>query len=318
MILDREKSFSKLETGFEKVNEIVKEIEPRAIKKNLDKKEKKILETEVRIEKLENYSKELTKQTQKVRKVLDKVKSFENLVGVADKVKKYLGQAEETKNYSDRIAGKVETIFEDINNKMIDLDNKSAKLEKIDELLKEIVPTMDKLKTEISNKADKKDVLSLQKSGVSTIAEEKINKIENQSKESQNKLDEKINKIENQSKESKNKLGDLEEFVNKRDKELEEIKEKLSLLHSKEKAGEGQKTKIKSLENEIEDINKSYNNKEIDEQTYKKKLQERKGEIEKIKSDFLVNLEEQIKKINEDKKFLEDYKEVTRLVKPRT
>ena len=155
MILDREKSFSKIEIGFEKINEIVKEIEPQTIRKNFEKKEQKILELEARIEKLERFSKELIKQTEKVREVIEKVKSFENLVSVAERVKKYLRQAEETKNYADRIAGKVETMFENVDNKIINFNEKTEKLDKVDEVLKELVPTVDKLQVEIKNEISK-------------------------------------------------------------------------------------------------------------------------------------------------------------------
>ena len=328
MILDREKSFSKIEIGFEKINEIVKDIEPQTIRKNFEKKEQKILELEARIEKLERFSKELIKQTEKVREVIEKVKSFENLVSVAERVKKYLRQAEETKNYADRIAGKVETMFEDMNNKVIDLDEKSAKLEDIDSLLKELVPTVDKLQIEVSNKADKEDVVSLKRSGVSRIVEEKIDKIEKDEAEIQKKF---IN---------------LEESKKQIDDELKKLKDRISVLFPEDlKLREDLKMKIKLLAGEIEEIEKAYNRGEIDEASYKERIEKRKKEreelLEKLKEikmptiseirnlekevmllkeelskKNLINLEKQVRELNKNKKLLETYAEIIKVMKP--
>jgi len=328
MILDREKSFSKIEIGFEKINEIVKDIEPQTIRKNFEKKEQKILELEARIEKLERFSKEIIKQTEKVREVIEKVKSFENLVSVAERVKKYLRQAEETKNYADRIAGKVETMFEDMNNKVIDLDEKSAKLEDIDSLLKELVPTVDKLQIEVSNKADKEDVVSLKRSGVSRIVEEKIDKIEKDEAEIQKKF---IN---------------LEESKKQIDDELKKLKDRISVLFPEDlKLREDLKMKIKLLAGEIEEIEKAYNRGEIDEASYKERIEKRKKEreelLEKLKEikmptiseirnlekevrslkeelskKNLINLEKEIKEMNKNKKLLETYAEIIKVMKP--
>ena len=328
MILDREKSFSKIEIGFEKINEIVKDIEPQTIRKNFEKKEQKILELEARIEKLERFSKELIKQTEKVREVIEKVKSFENLVSVAERVKKYLRQAEETKNYADRIAGKVETMFEDMNNKVIDLDEKSAKLEDMDSLLKELVPTVDKLQIEVSNKADKEDVISLKRSGVSRIVEEKIDKIEKEEEEIQKKF---IN---------------LEESKKQIDDELKKLKDRISVLFPEDlKLREDLKMKIKLLAGEIEEIEKAYNRGEIDEASYKERIEKRKKEreelLEKLKEikmptiseirnlekevrslkeelskKNLINLEKEIKEMNKNKKLLETYAEIIKVMKP--
>jgi len=328
MILDREKSFSKIEIGFEKINEIVKDIEPQTIRKNFEKKEQKILELDARIEKLERFSKELIKQTEKVREVIEKVKSFENLVSVAERVKKYLRQAEETKNYADRIAGKVETMFEDMNNKVIDLDEKSAKLEDIDSLLKELVPTVDKLQIEVSNKADKKDVVSLKRSGVSRIVEERIDKIEKDEAEIQKKF---IN---------------LEESKKQIDDELKKLKDRISVLFPEDlKLREELKMKIKLLAREIEEIEKAYNRGEIDEASYKERIEKRKKEreelLEKLKEikmptiseirnlekevmllkeelskKNLINLEKQVRELNKNKKLLETYAEIIKVMKP--
>ena len=178
MILEREKTLSKIELGFEKINEIVKEIEPSAITKEIEKKEAKMLELAARIDKLEEFYKELTKRTEEVRRFLEKIKSFENLVELAGKVRRTLAEIEESKNYVDRVAGKIEAIFEDVNDKILDLDERLRKIGNVDEILKELVPTVDKLQIALKNKADKKDIESIKNISVARVLRDKIERIE--------------------------------------------------------------------------------------------------------------------------------------------
>ncbi len=312
MILDREKGFSKMEFGFEKVNEIVKDIEPQMITRNLEKKEQRILGVEMKIEKLETFSKEITKQTMMVREVMDKVKSFENLVGVADKVKKYLKQSEETKNYTDRIAGKIETMFEDVNTKVLDMDEKATELENMDSLLKEMVPIMDKLQISIAGKADMKDIKSLNEMGVSSKVQEKIKDLEMQWEN----IGEKFTK--------------LDEYP----KQMDELKEKINALYPEElKQKEEFKLKLKSFEEEIEEIQKLYDSKQIDETTYKETIDRRKKDMEQINKELskptpvmkkglseeeVNKIEGQMKEMDGTRKFLDDYKGIINVVRPRT
>ncbi|RLI99204.1 MAG: hypothetical protein DRP06_03990 [Candidatus Aenigmatarchaeota archaeon] len=312
MILDREKGFSKMEFGFEKINEIVKDIEPQAITRNLEKKEQRILGVEIKIEKLETFSKEIIKQTLMVREVMDKVKSFENLVGVADKVKKYLKQSEETKNYTDRIAGKIETMFEDVNTKVLDMDEKATELEKMDSLLKEMVPTVDKLQISVAGKADLKDIKSLNEMGVS------------------NKVQEKIKDLETQWADINEKFIKLDEYP----KQINELKDKINVLYPEElKQKEDFKLKLKSLEEEIEEIQKLYDAKQMDDNTYKETIDRRKKDIEQINKELskpipvmkkglseedIGKIEEQMKEMDKTRKFLDDYKGIIKIVRPRT
>ncbi len=312
MILDREKGYSKMEFGFEKINEIVKEIEPQVITRNLEKKEQRILGVEIKIEKLETFSREITKQTVMVREVIDKVKSFENLVGVADKVKKYLKQSEETKNYTDRIAGKIETMFEDVNTKVLDMDEKATELGKMDSLLKEMVPTMDKMQISIAGKADMKDIKSLNEMGVSS------------------KVQEKIKDLETQWAGVEEKFAKLHEYP----KQIEELKEKINTLYPEElKQKEEFKLKLKSLKEEMDEIQKLYDTKQMDENIYKEAIDRRKKDIDQINKELSKpiqvrekglseedtnKVEAQMKEMEDTRKFLDDYKEIIKVVRPRT
>jgi chromosome segregation ATPase len=323
MILDREKSFSKIELGFEKINEIVKEIEPGAISKELEKKEAKITELESRIDKLEGFYNEMTKKTEELREFLSKIKSFENLVELSKKIKKSLADIEDSKNYVDRVSGKIEAIFEDVNEKVLDLDEKTRKMKKIEELVKEMVPTVDKMQIALENKADKKDVDSIKNIGVTGVLKNKIESMENEIKE--------IKKLRTY----------LEDIKN--------IKEKIEFLTPAEaKKRDEIKAQITSLEDEIEKMGEAFENKEVSEEDFEKYVKEREekireltleleeyegkslaGKIRDLEKEIAFireNLQEeniervinQMKELNKQMKAIEAFKEKIELMKPKS
>jgi len=323
MILDREKSFSKIELGFEKINEIVKEIEPNVISKELEKKEAKILELSSKIDKLEAFYNELTKRTEEVRNFLEKIKSFENLIELSKKIRKYISQIEASKNYVDRIAGKIEVIFEDVNEKVLDLDERSKKIENVEGIIKELVPTVDKLQIALENKADKKDIESIKKIGVTGILRDKIENMEKEIEE----------------------IKELKKYLT----ELKEIKEKVEFLTPEErKIRDGIKMEINNLELEIENIEKAFENKEISENEFRRNIDEKKrklneltsklkkyGEVslvkklreleleileirDKLREENIQVLMNQIKELNTHVRLLEEYRERINLIKPKT
>jgi DNA repair exonuclease SbcCD ATPase subunit len=323
MILDREKSFSKIELGFEKINEIVKEIEPKAISRELEKKEAKILELTSKIDKLEELYNELTKRTEEVRRFLEKIKSFENLVDLAKKVKKTLAEIEESKNYVDRLAGKIEAIFDDINEKVLDLDERLRKIGNVDELLRELVPTVDKLQIALENKADRKDIESIKNIGVTGVLRDKIESMEREIGE----------------------VKKLKEYLS----EIKEIKDKIELLTPEEKRRRDEiKAEINAIETEISKIEEAFENKEISDEDFRRYMEEKKRKIEeltlelrkyegktifgkikeleieienlrnKLKEENIENLMNQIKELNNQIKILEEFREKIELMKPKT
>lgn len=323
MILDREKSFSKIEMGFERINEIVKEIEPKAISRELNKKEEQITELSVKIDKMEKMYDELTKRTAEVRKFLEKIKSFENLVEISNKIKKTELEIEESKSYIDRVASKLEAIFEDLNEKVLSLDEKSRKINKIDELLKELTPTVDKLEIAIENKADKRDLESIKTIGVTGKLREKIENMEREIEE--------LKKLRNQL------------------KDIGEIKSQLSFLGPEEVRRRDQiRGEISALEEEIEEIEKSFENNKIKEEDYRKKVEERRkkirelelelqkfegrslsgkieqleGEIRKVreilKEENIQTLIDKMKELNKKMEYIEDFKQKIELMKPKS
>jgi len=163
MIMERERSFDKIATEFEKVKDTVSGLEPVKIKTELDKKEKEILENKVKMERLETLVKALSEENKKFREIMDKIKSFENLTDISYDIDRKVSKIKEVKDHADMIASKVENIFSELNEKMSELENQRDKVEKLDELTIEMTKMLDEVSVKLSKFVEKKDLKQFQR-----------------------------------------------------------------------------------------------------------------------------------------------------------
>jgi chromosome segregation ATPase len=164
MILERERSFDKLKSEFEKVQDTVSGLEPGKIKRIFEKTEKEILENKAKIETVENLTKALAKENKKLRKLMEKIKSFENLVDISYEIDRKISQINDAKNYVDVAVSKVESIFSELNEKVSQLENQREKIEKLDELTIEITKMLDEISVKLTKFVQEKDLKEFKRS----------------------------------------------------------------------------------------------------------------------------------------------------------
>lgn len=158
MILDREKSFNDIQVGFERINDTTREIQPEKIRAEFEKSEKALIDNTIKVEKVELFINSLKEELKNYRLQMSKVKSFDNLLEVIQKIKEELNQISESKNYIDRKAAKVESIFSDLNERLGNFNKAEAKIEKLDALTQDLMKSVDKIETRLEEVALKEDV----------------------------------------------------------------------------------------------------------------------------------------------------------------
>jgi len=158
MVLEREKSFGLLEADFEMIKDVFEDIKPSEFAKELDKKEKSILETNMRLEKLETLMERLSEEVGGFRKILEKIKSFENLVDIAREVNEKIAGIDETGKYTKRLAAKTESIFAELNKQIMSLEDYKSKIEQTSELANEVVRSIDDLTVKLGSSVNKEEL----------------------------------------------------------------------------------------------------------------------------------------------------------------
>jgi chromosome segregation ATPase len=163
MIMERERSFTKIETEFETVKESVSGLEPMRIKSAFEKRKMEILENKAKIEELEVLVRALGEEVKKFRGLLEKIKSFENIADLSFDIDRKVSEVREVKDYADKIAAKVEGIFSELNTKVSQLEGQREKVEKLDELSIEVTKMLDEVSVKLTKFVEEKDLKGMQK-----------------------------------------------------------------------------------------------------------------------------------------------------------
>jgi chromosome segregation ATPase len=157
VLLEKEKQMGKIESDAERAFAAVEELQPENIKKQLRKRDEELLELRADLEKIDAVVKELKEQNKELTGVLEKIKSFDNLVEMAKKIDKKLSKIDDTKSYADRMVAKVEMIFSELNDKLRDLENQKDRIQKLDELSVDMVKMLDELSIKLPKFVEKSE-----------------------------------------------------------------------------------------------------------------------------------------------------------------
>ena len=163
MVMERDRSFDKISVEFETVRDTVTGLEPMKLKKHFEKREKEIVENKAKIESIENLVKALGEESKKFRSVMEKIKSFENLIDVSYDIDRRISKIKGAKDHVDMVVSKVENIFSEMNDKVSELESQREKIDKLDGLTIEMTKMLDEVSVRLNRFVEKKDLNELKK-----------------------------------------------------------------------------------------------------------------------------------------------------------
>ncbi len=163
MMMERERTFDKVKSQFEIVKETVTDLRPTRLKKTFEKTEIDILENKAKIETLQTLLRALAEESKRFRRLMKKIKSFENLVDISYEMERKIARINEVKNYADIVVAKIENIFSELNEKVSQLENQRERIEKLDELTIEITKMLDEVSVKMSKFVTEKDLKDFKK-----------------------------------------------------------------------------------------------------------------------------------------------------------
>ncbi len=226
LVFQKEALVDELKTKIRKLEDVVSDIEPRKIRKDLSKRETELMEHSAKLEKLDKLIHDQTKEIKSNKEILDQIKSIENLRKTVKEIQNNVSKINKLKSDTKRYAGLAEKIHVEIDKKLSKLSQLENRLEKNDELLKEMVSSIDKNKIEINNRVSKEELGSLKKS---------FNKIQNKLENSNQKKeisvsfdkDENSKGVEEKKKEIQELIKNIEKYKKEgkiSEEEYEEMK----------------------------------------------------------------------------------------------
>ena len=303
-LLERDRNIREMENKVKEFLEIFEEIKPENIKNDIEKKEEEISENKAKIEVLSTQLKEVKREIESFKEIMEKIESFENLVKISEKINEKFSQIEESKKYTSRLAGKVENIFFELNNRVKELKEALEKIEMNEENIKELMKTVDILEIKTNNVVMKEELEKVKKNIREEIEKNKIDvedklydlkdfledvirkigdkemlnskKVIPWKTELENKIKEIENKIEKMKIPENEKMKEIESALKTVNKEIEEMKKEIEIIKKKEEkiespSSQPQKTEVMSempihIEKWIEEnIKKGYTKEELKE-----------------------------------------------------
>ncbi len=306
LIFQRESLVKEIESKVRLLDEMVSDIRPQKIKKEMEKRREEIEKLELKIEKLEAMNKDIIKNLNKVRNIVENIKSVENLQKMLEKIEDMVSKGKETKAEMDRLAGKAERFYVEIENRLKEFKKFKAKVESLDELTKEIMKTVDEINIKISGLSSKEDVEDFKKKVDELISsnkkkiDERIKSIEDVLRIPPADIVAKTKSLENKKEKILKLLNNVEEQYRKAlitQKAYEEIKEKnKAVLNKIEKELKKLKAKEKPL---LKDIPSIVENLGISVKTTEAKVIDLEKRIEE-QSEMIKTLMDRIQKLVEE------------------
>jgi len=145
------KEMEKKSTIVEKLDGIVKEIEPQKIMRKLDKQKLETEQMQIRTEKSERIISDLVKQIHKMQKTLEGIKNMKTLNNIVNEIDRKIIKIETARDDAERYSEKTEKTYFEIDRRLKDIALIKEKVEQYNELLKEDVRQTDEIKIKMHN-----------------------------------------------------------------------------------------------------------------------------------------------------------------------
>ncbi|MFH1432100.1 MAG: hypothetical protein ABIG84_02690 [archaeon] len=145
MIFSREDTFSGIETEFENIKESTAHMKPEKIHKEIEENALEVMKVQAQLELEKSKIDRLEKTQVKLTKLLDRFKSFENLLDVSKEIKAEIEQVKDSEKYTSRMAAKTEKIFSELDNRLSEFQKYKKEVNDMNELIKDLIRSNDTL-----------------------------------------------------------------------------------------------------------------------------------------------------------------------------
>jgi len=187
MLFQKDSLVKELEAKVKLIDDSIAIIDPKKVAKDFQKEEERINQTEARTEKVESMYKDVFKKFEGAQNILEGIKSVENLKEKISQMENLVSKSIETKAEVDRLAGKTEKFYTEIEDRLKEFSNTKMILEKVDDLTKELTKSIDEINIKQMGFARKEDVEEFKKNIEDLVISNK-EKIENHLKDLEESL----------------------------------------------------------------------------------------------------------------------------------
>ncbi len=163
MILQLDVNLKESMTKVEKIEDEIYDIKPQKFTKKLKEMDENFEKNGIEMEKLENKLSDIAERTNKVYEMLKSIGGVENLIELNKNVQEKLDDIKEATGYIERLGSKTEKIFIDMSRGLEDLTFIKARLEEVEDSMKELTKSFDSLDVRFEGYVSKSDMDTFKK-----------------------------------------------------------------------------------------------------------------------------------------------------------
>lgn len=161
MIMDTNKTMSKIEVSATKAIDLVESVQPEKLMIEIRKQEGKAEALKANIESNEAMMRDLMEELKKIRQQMNFYKGIEQVIKLNEEVKGELLEIKKVEATIERHADKSESIFLDLEKKYAEFDKFQRTVDEVEKTFHAMQGDFDNMKLQLSNKAEKKEFGSL-------------------------------------------------------------------------------------------------------------------------------------------------------------
>ncbi len=145
MIFSKEDTFARIEDEFEKTKEATAHMKPEKIHREIEDHAVEVMKVQAQQELQKNRIDQINKATRKTEKILDKFKSYENMLDISKQIRKQAEKINDSEKYTARMAAKTEKIFAELDSRLSEFQKYKKEIDDTNEMLRDMIKSIDSI-----------------------------------------------------------------------------------------------------------------------------------------------------------------------------
>lgn len=166
---EREASLKERDVKFEKIMDVMDRLKPESLIVELQKRDRKMEDQKMRIDKLEETTNEMTQMLRRIEKILKDIGSLENVIKVSNEASETLMNMQNMERNNQKTLDKVQGIYAELSKRMEDFMLYRAKQDRMEDLINDALKNMDEVNTKMASLVTRDDLESLQGNMMSSV-----------------------------------------------------------------------------------------------------------------------------------------------------
>lgn len=169
MVYGREASAKEQEIRMEKTTDVLRRLEPEKIIMELSRRDKEIGNQNLRLTRIEETTKEFGEMLKKIERLLQNIGSLEHVINISNEASEKLMMMENIQRSNQKMLDKIQGIYAELSKRMEEFVLYRAKQDRIDDLMNDLMKSVDELSTKAAYFITKDDLEAF-KASIQTAA----------------------------------------------------------------------------------------------------------------------------------------------------